>query len=42
LTPRQCHLLPQHAALLTASATSDEVTEARGYRSVIALEALAA
>ena len=26
-------LLPQHAALLTASAISDEVAEARGYRS---------
>lgn len=34
LTPRQCHLLPQHAALLTASAISDEVAKARGYRSV--------
>lgn len=27
-------LLPQHAVLLTASAISDEVAEARGYRSV--------
>jgi hypothetical protein len=27
-------LLPQHAALLTASAIADEVAEARGYRSV--------
>jgi len=27
-------LLPQHAALLTASAITDEVAEARGYRSV--------
>jgi len=27
-------LLPQHAALLTASAISDEVAKARGYRSV--------
>jgi hypothetical protein len=26
-------LLPQHAALLTASAITDEVAEARGYRS---------
>jgi hypothetical protein len=28
-------LLPQHAALLTASAISGKVAEARGYRSVI-------
>src|SRR5450759_5534208 len=27
-------LLPQHAALLTASAITDEVAQARGYRSV--------
>jgi hypothetical protein len=34
LTPRQRHLLPQHAALLAASAISDAVAKARGYRSV--------
>jgi len=28
-------LLPQHAALLEASAISDEVGDARGYRSVV-------
>ncbi|CAN5681894.1 hypothetical protein BH23CHL8_BH23CHL8_28820 [soil metagenome] len=33
-TPGQLHLLPQHAALLTASAISDEVARTRGYRSV--------
>ena len=33
-TARQRILLPQHTALLTASAISDEVARARGYRSV--------
>ena len=42
MTPRQSHLLLRHAALMAASAISDEVAEARGYRSVSVLEALAA